>query len=348
MTISAPPRPAHPSDPIHREELEALVEALIEEARQRARRRRRRRAGVAALALAAIGVGYLGFASVMGGTADVTPLARAGDEAVGSATRSELVFSVWSRAGGTVYRIYADGTGLRRLTPDRGPAFPTVSPDGRRIAFTTTGARRAIYVMNIDGSGRRLLVRPGGVPSWSPDGRRIAFSYTSPPRSAGMYVIDAGGGRARRITAPCPSRAEARTGPSWSPDMSKIVYSCAGSMWLMNDDGTGAQLIADRSSFQPAAWSPDGTRIAFMSGVAPHVFVMNADGRAMRRLPPSVHYKNQDCNVTWSPDGLRLAFSREFHGGIYLMNADGTHVGPLGGVPSDACGISWGRVSRTR
>ena len=41
MTVTAPPRPPRSSDPVDREELEARVEALIEEARQRARRRRR-------------------------------------------------------------------------------------------------------------------------------------------------------------------------------------------------------------------------------------------------------------------------------------------------------------------
>ena len=49
MTVTAPPRPPRPSDPVDREELEALVEALIEEARQRARRRRRIYAASAAL-----------------------------------------------------------------------------------------------------------------------------------------------------------------------------------------------------------------------------------------------------------------------------------------------------------
>lgn len=49
MTVTAPPRPPRPSDPIDREELEALVEALIEEARKRAQRRRRRNAAVVTL-----------------------------------------------------------------------------------------------------------------------------------------------------------------------------------------------------------------------------------------------------------------------------------------------------------
>jgi len=41
VTVTAPPRPPRPGDPVDREQLEALVEVLIEEARQRARRRRR-------------------------------------------------------------------------------------------------------------------------------------------------------------------------------------------------------------------------------------------------------------------------------------------------------------------
>ena len=49
MTVTAPPRP---SDPVDRQEVEALVEALIEEARQRAQRRRRiRMAAVACVVL---------------------------------------------------------------------------------------------------------------------------------------------------------------------------------------------------------------------------------------------------------------------------------------------------------
>ena len=55
MTVSAPPRPPSParevreSKPLEREEIEALVEALIEEARRETRRRHRRYLAVAAL-----------------------------------------------------------------------------------------------------------------------------------------------------------------------------------------------------------------------------------------------------------------------------------------------------------
>jgi hypothetical protein len=58
VTVTAPPRPPRPSDPIDREELEALVEALIEEARQRQRRRRRVYWAVAGVATV-VGVGLV-------------------------------------------------------------------------------------------------------------------------------------------------------------------------------------------------------------------------------------------------------------------------------------------------
>jgi hypothetical protein len=51
MTVSAPPRPPRPSDSMDRQEVEALVEALFEEARQRARRRRRVRLAIVACLL---------------------------------------------------------------------------------------------------------------------------------------------------------------------------------------------------------------------------------------------------------------------------------------------------------
>jgi hypothetical protein len=56
VTVTAPPRPPKPRDPVEHEDLDArALEALIEEARQRTRRRRRRYAAVAVL-LAATGV----------------------------------------------------------------------------------------------------------------------------------------------------------------------------------------------------------------------------------------------------------------------------------------------------
>mgnify|MGYP006270892699 CR=1 FL=1 len=71
----------------------------------------------------------------------------------------------------------ADGSGQTRLTDD--PAddyYPSWSPDGARIAFTSERNGQAeIYAMNADGSGlKNLTNNPAGDwwPSWSPAGTR--------------------------------------------------------------------------------------------------------------------------------------------------------------------------------
>lgn len=67
------------------------------------------------------------------------------------------------------------------------------------------------------------------------------------------------------------------------------------------------------------AWSPDGSRLAFVSyrgSPFPVIYLMDADGRNVRRVSGA-----GSTSPAWSPDGAKLAFVVEGH--IYMMNADG-------------------------
>jgi hypothetical protein len=96
VTVTAPPRPPRPSDRVDREEIEALVEALIDEARQRARRRRQRHTGAVLLALVVVLAAYVGFAR--GGSEAVRSAHTAGLPAQGprQASASSMTFRLIS------------------------------------------------------------------------------------------------------------------------------------------------------------------------------------------------------------------------------------------------------------
>jgi len=101
-------------------------------------------------------------------------------------------------------------------------------------------------------------------------------------------------------------------------------------IYSMNPDGSDQRrLTTVFGSDRQAAWSADGSKIAFISDrkaefdVGPtSIFVMNADGTGQVKLPGT----EGDDSPAWSPDGAKFAFRtfRDGNGEIYVMNADGS------------------------
>jgi uncharacterized repeat protein (TIGR01451 family) len=217
-------------------------------------------------------------------------------------------------------------------------AFPGTNG---KIAFTRLAAdfsTTAVYVMNADGTGQTMLTS-GSDPAWSPDGTRIAYA------SSGILLMNADGSGHKSLTI-------SGSTPAWSPDGSKIAFTdwnpsyTNEDIYVMNANGsgltrlTGVAIGGDGDSFDVSpAWSPDGSKIAFVSNRDGNneIYLMNPDGTGQTRLTNNT---SDDRVPAWSPDGSKLAFqsfAQNGNGQIDVMNADGSGLVDLS-VDTDAEG----------
>ena len=90
------------------------------------------------------------------------------------------------------------------------------------------------------------------------------------------------------------------------------------------------------------AWSPDGTKIAFIANRvgARYIYVMNADGTDLVRLTD--HLVGNGAPA-WSPDGRQIAFTSRRFGNdeIFVINADGTELVNRTYHPADDASPVW-------
>lgn len=89
----------------------------------------------------------------------------------------------------------------------------------------------------------------------------------------------------------------------------------------MRPDGSDLTLLSDSVAGYPfGAWSPDGSRVAFLSGSSGEgaLLVINADGSGESHVTDVEAYPPE-----WSPDGTTLVFEA-VEGGIYSVEADGS------------------------
>lgn len=234
----------------------------------------------------------------------------------------------------------ADGSGMS-IVADLGWQ-PAWSPDGDRIAFI---ASEGLLVVNIDGSGRRVLIPEDptlSYPSWTPSGDRISFLSVR-----GLEVINLDGSdrtvlSEMILTVPFGF-------PDWSPDGGRIAVvsedDCGtrcSDIYFIEAAGSGLTNITNHpATYYNPSWSPDGSKIAFESDRdsgqpnEPEIYVVNADGSGLKRLTDTDFGA---FSPAWSPDGGHIGFATAVDGSwrIYAMSADGSDVTHLADNPGPA------------
>lgn len=145
-------------------------------------------------------------------------------------------------------------------------AWPTLSPDGRRVAYAApdAGGTWQIFVGPTDGSSLAYLYSNGRYPAWGPTGL-LAWSGCDESGACGIFVDNPDDDQPpTRLTANINDIA-----PSWAPDGSALVYmsNITGNweIYRLGVAGGVTVLTNDPAADGLPTWSPDGNAIAFVS-----------------------------------------------------------------------------------
>jgi dipeptidyl aminopeptidase/acylaminoacyl peptidase len=182
--------------------------------------------------------------------------------------------------------------------------------EARQVTAFTEDDGQDLTALAFSADGRTLYFVRGGGPNRAGE----IPNPTSDPDGAeqAIWRVRLDGARAERVTE--------GSAPTPAPRGTDFTFLRRGTVWLasVRDDSTRvATLFRMRGSAGAMRWSPDGTRLAVVSGRGTHAFVGVYDlgAKTLRWMAPST---DTDGSPVWSPDGTRLAFLRTPYAGQRL------------------------------
>jgi TolB protein len=242
-------------------------------------------------------------------------------------TTPQLTFQSDRSGNWEIYLLDLNTRLLHNLT--RHPAddmYPAWSHTTGQLAFYSArewSGTRGIYIADSNGQNAHPI-KVGGAyywrPSWSADGQQLVFmmGYNE------IRIINADGTGEKSLTF--------GFSPVWSPVQSEVLYysdrpgDLTPNLYLVNADGTNVRHLTRNAEAEwDGVWSPDGTRMAFVSSKTGNseIYLRDTVSGTTRRL--TLH-PGEDMSPAWSPDGRRIAFVSRRTGTlqVYVIHEDGT------------------------
>ena len=231
------------------------------------------------------------------------------------------------------------------------PAFPTLSPDGKRLAFVTDRKAFSIWTFDVDPSLKptsQAVEIVGGYfritgLDWTPDGKEIVFAASQGGPSA-LYRATISAGSSSTILPGAGDHANSPTLAA-SEGAIRIAYAHSDTdtnLWRRDLQPPAAAsviraLASSRFESNPA-FSPNGSQIAFGSGRSglPEIYVSNADGSGLLQLTSN----GPNFLPVWSPDGTRILIGRIVDGKRYIYSIS-PRGGPAALIQKGAYFYSW-------
>jgi TolB protein len=241
-----------------------------------------------------------------------------------------------------VWSMDFDGQNQQQMTRHRSyVGSPTVSPDGKLVAYTmmVTGVGWQIKVIDTETRREKPFFNPVTsyltTPEFSLDSKKLWFSMAYSD-SGQLTVANVDGSGRQRVSQNRAIEIEPRVNPKNANEL-LFISGRTGSpqLYKMNVSGSGVEMITtNEGDVANPAWSPDGRFVAFAwtRGYVPGNFNIFIQNVATKQFDQLTKENGSNENPSWAPDGVHLVYSNTKRGGstqIYSMLANGKQVKQL-------------------